>query len=33
MVDVLPSVKAGFAPTAGEMAGKVDGIDSGIWVC
>lgn len=32
-VAILPSVKAGFPPTAGEMAGKVDGIDSGMWVC
>lgn len=33
LVATLPSAKAGFPPTAGEMAGKVDDIDSGKWVC
>lgn len=33
LVAILPSVKPGFAPTAGEMAGKVDGSDRGTWVC
>lgn len=33
LVAIFASVNAGFAPTAGEMAGKVDGSDSGTWVC